>query len=355
MVHIPTDGTLRPFSIGVQEVTWREMDLFRKQRRMDGDEVEFSQALLEDRAPERKVFAPEHPAVTMTWHTAVEYCEWLSQKTGAYFRLPTEREWDYVFRTGDDASVPLEDKGWHRENAGGLTHPVGCKKPDRYGIHDLLGNAGEYALEPPSPPGLNYVLLGGSWRTPREEGLATRRQTIDPGWFECDPYRPHRMRWFVDLAPSQGMRLVRVAGTEDQEERKHYRDRIEVRLTEVDQKLTVRFGPFRVVCSRVKGTVKNLGDRAVDDLEIQYFPLNVDGSPHLMDMEVEQAGLLTWGKVWPALSNSAHEGAHRRPLAPGEMRTFEGMMPQSFDGEDWVPPDPPRKFAARVTNLRFCP
>src|ERR1041384_4852214 len=88
---------------------------------------------------------------------------------------------------------------------------------------------------------------------------------------------------------------------------------------------------------------------------IQYFPLNVDGSPHLMDMEVEQAGLLTWGKVWPALSNSAHEGAHRRPLAPGEMRTFEGMMPQSFDGEDWVPPDPPRKFAARVTNLRFCP
>ena len=356
LVKIPFDGKLQPFLMGAHEVTWQECELFRKENRWwNSDDFHLMQYLLNGNKEYSETFRPTGPVVGMTWYTAVAYCEWLSEKTGCYFRLPTEREWEYVARAGDDQSVPLDDKAWHLGNSGGWIHPVGQKMSNSFGIHDMLGNAWEYVLEPPSPPGFDSVARGGSWRTPPEQGLATRRQTIEPDWFEADVNRPRRLRWFVDQQASQGMRLVAVAGSEDQEERKQYRARIEVRLDKTEQNLTVKFDTTCILCTRVRGTVKNVGDQAVDDLEVQFFPLDTDGNPHLMDKEDATIGLVTWGKVWPALSNSVFEGPHRRPLAPGETRTFEGIMPQSFDGESWVPPDPPRKFAARVANLRFSP
>jgi formylglycine-generating enzyme required for sulfatase activity len=99
--------------------------------------------------------------------------------------LPSEAEWEYACRAGsdgkwcfgDDASL-LDGYGWHPENAGGRTHPVGEKLPNGWGLHDLHGNVSEWCLDhyhagydgAPASGGAwldetdrEHVLRGGSW------------------------------------------------------------------------------------------------------------------------------------------------------------------------------------------------
>src|ERR1043166_3277624 len=136
--------------MGAHEVTWQECELFRKEKRWwNSDDFHLMQYLLNGNKEYSETFRPTGPVVGMTWYTAVAYCEWLSEKTGCYFRLPTEREWEYVARAGDDQSVPLDDKAWHLGNSGGWIHPVGQKMSNSFGIHDMLATLGSMFLNPP--------------------------------------------------------------------------------------------------------------------------------------------------------------------------------------------------------------
>src|SRR5262249_13205521 len=99
------------------------------------------------------------PAICMTQHAAMKYCEWLSKKTGKDYRLPTEAEWEYACRAGTTGpyGIPegakLGDYAWLKENSptderpGGALHAVWTKKPNAWGIYDMHGNVMEWCID----------------------------------------------------------------------------------------------------------------------------------------------------------------------------------------------------------------
>lgn len=119
-----------------------------------------------------------HPVVNVTWRDAKAYSEWVGK------RLPTEAEWEKAARTGMETSHgvvdswELEDYAWYDDNSNGQTHPTGEKKPDNYGLHDILGNVFEWVSDwydkkyyqyspnrnPQGPAsGSDRVFRGASW------------------------------------------------------------------------------------------------------------------------------------------------------------------------------------------------
>ena len=130
-----------------------------------------------------------YPAICMTQYAAKAYCKWLCAKTGRYYRLPTEAEWEYACRAGTttaysfgDDPKKLDDYGWSYDNSPDGYVKVGRKKPNPWGLHDMHGNVAEWVLDqyiedyyrqradgevkaPFAVPTTEYprVVRGGSW------------------------------------------------------------------------------------------------------------------------------------------------------------------------------------------------
>ncbi len=133
----------------------------------------------------RKWNGPNFPVVGISWYEAVAFCKWLSQKTGEYYRLPTETEWEKAARGTDGREYPwgnkFDEKKCNSLELGlGLTSPVGIfpegKSP--YECLDMAGNVWEWCFDwiddeyyekspeknPQGPStGVDRVLRGGSW------------------------------------------------------------------------------------------------------------------------------------------------------------------------------------------------
>ena len=176
------------------------------------------------------------PAVSMTQFAALQYCKWLSDKTGVFYRLPTEAEWEYACRAGstttyyfgDDTQL-LEDHAWHYDNSSEKYHPVGEKAPNAWGLYDMLGNVSEWTLDQYQDTAYAHIaatmaeevnpwikpvrlhprsVRGGSWDDDKEEARCAARIKSSMRWKERDPQLPKSFWWNTD-SPFVGFRLVR--------------------------------------------------------------------------------------------------------------------------------------------------
>jgi formylglycine-generating enzyme required for sulfatase activity len=129
------------FAIGKYPVTFDEYDAFAKAANRD---------LPNDRGWGRG----KRPVIYVSWDDAVAYVKWLSAQTGKRYRLPTEAEWEYACRAGTQTpwffgnkESDLDQYAWHDGNSGSKTHPVGEKKPNPWGLHDVNGNVWDWVQD----------------------------------------------------------------------------------------------------------------------------------------------------------------------------------------------------------------
>jgi formylglycine-generating enzyme required for sulfatase activity len=132
----------------------------------------------------------KNPVEQVSWNDAADFCRKLADKVGRAsspasasrtFRLPTEADWEYACRAGSttrfcfgDSYDGLGEYAWYTVNSGNMTHPVGEKKPNAWGLYDMHGNvrewcgdwyADKYGVGAAKNPQGYLVLRGGSWYT----------------------------------------------------------------------------------------------------------------------------------------------------------------------------------------------
>jgi formylglycine-generating enzyme len=160
---------------------------------------------------------PRRPVEQMSWVRAVFYCNARSKAEGLEpcydeetgkcnfnangYRLPTEAEWEYACRAGSDADPrKLDDYAWHAGNSGKTTHPVGTRKPNAWGLCDMIGNVAEWCNDVYDPgyykdsPGKNptgpdregdkYVLRGGGYNSTAKACRSSYRVGEAPGTYD---------------------------------------------------------------------------------------------------------------------------------------------------------------------------
>lgn len=160
------------------------------------------------------------PVINVSWYDAIEYCNWLSIKEGFSprykingqniivdwgargYRLPTEAEWEYAAQESQfekqtiySGGNRLDEVGWYNLNSNSRTHPVGSKKANKLGIHDMSGNVwewcwdwyGEYrnkeqvSFHPKGAEnGRMKIIRGGSWSNQAESSRIITRSSNNP-------------------------------------------------------------------------------------------------------------------------------------------------------------------------------
>lgn len=128
---------------------------------------------------------PQCPVENISWDDAMRFIKRLNELSGKPYRLPTEAEWEYAAKGGNETahnqysgSNTLNDVAWYYLNSHRQTHPVGTKMPNELGLYDMTGNVWEwchdwygetyYVTSPVDNPqgpinGELHVLRGGSW------------------------------------------------------------------------------------------------------------------------------------------------------------------------------------------------
>lgn len=175
------------------------------------------------------------PAICMTQFAAKQYTKWLSFKTGRFYRLPSEAEWEYACRAGttsaysfgDDPKL-LDEYAWYFDNSDDRYHPVGQKRPNPWGLFDMHGNVAEWVLDgfeigayarlaeagfvrdPIVWPKTLYprVVRGGSWDDDPDRLRSAARRGSSKSWKVKDPQLPKSI-WYHTDATFVGFRIVR--------------------------------------------------------------------------------------------------------------------------------------------------
>lgn len=250
--------TLSPFWIAKTEVTWDEyLAFFRatsSQGRTEGQVVTtaktdaISGATPPWGAPDQGWGKGKRPAITMSWHAAQVYCQWLSEVTGKKYRLPTEAEWEYACRGGTETPYFFEgdpkkftSEGFLKKllkpdtaniasrvvyamNNAGRTEEPSFVKPNPFGLKNMLGNVAEFCLDyysadfyksdtlrvnPRGPlKGQEHVIRGGSFKSDAKDVRSAARDfTKTRSWLVTDPQMPKSIWWYSDCI-DVGFRVV---------------------------------------------------------------------------------------------------------------------------------------------------
>jgi formylglycine-generating enzyme required for sulfatase activity len=238
---------IRPFWMEKTETTWDEFDVYFKE--MGVESPEENEKRIKEKADAitgpTKPYADEtfghgrdgpRPVMCITHHMAMEYCRWLSSKTGKLYRLPTEAEWEWACRAGTttaysfgDDPKKLDDYAWYAKNSEEDTHPVGQKKPNPWGLYDMHGNLAEWCVDMyqkdfysglpadklslgpvnlPTKARFSHVARGGSWTDDPNKLRSAARRGSEKSWIKRDPQRPQSIWWLTD-AELVGFRIIR--------------------------------------------------------------------------------------------------------------------------------------------------
>ncbi len=252
-------GTLSTFWISKTEVTWDEyMAFFRatsSQGRTEGQVVTkkdvdaISGATPPWGAPDQGWGKGKRPAITMSWHAANVYCQWLSKVTGKKYRLPTEAEWEYACRGGTETpyffpgnpkkfsstgflrkifrpdTAVISSRVVYKLNSDGKTREPGDMKPNPFGLKNMSGNVAEFCLDYYSPTaylndstglvnprgplrGSEHVIRGGSFKSDAKDVRSAARDfTKTKAWLVTDPQMPKSIWWYSDCI-DVGFRVV---------------------------------------------------------------------------------------------------------------------------------------------------
>ncbi len=251
--------TLSKFWIASTEVTWDEyMAFFRatgSQGRTEGQVVTkknvdaISGATPPWGAPDQGWGKGSRPAITMSWHAAYVYCQWLSKVTGKKYRLPTEAEWEYACRAGTETpyyfignpkdftssgllkkifgtdTAVIASRVVYKVNSYSMTKEPQSVKANPFGLKNMSGNVAEFCLDFYSPDtyktystevvnpagpasGQEHVIRGGSFKSDaRDVRSASRDFTKTKAWLVTDPQMPKSIWWYSDCI-DVGFRVV---------------------------------------------------------------------------------------------------------------------------------------------------
>ncbi len=232
--------------MGKYELTWDEYELWmlnldkdnREYKKLETTEAdELSDGVTKPTAPYTDMTfgmgKSGYPAICMTQLSAKMYSMWLSARTGKFYRLPTEAEWEYACKAGTDTAYSfgndkseLSKHSWHLGNSRFKYQKVGQKPANPWGLHDMHGNVWEWVLDQYAPPAdkaptklmvnplvapntlYPRLVKGGSW----DDGSARHRSAARMGsnlaWKQQDPQLPQSV-WYHTDAIFVGFRLVR--------------------------------------------------------------------------------------------------------------------------------------------------
>jgi formylglycine-generating enzyme required for sulfatase activity len=229
--------TISPFWMGAFEVSRDEFDVF------------FTDASTSQNSPVDAVTRPSAQYVDLSWgmgkeggypvnslsqFAALMYCRWLYHKTGIFYRLPTEAEWEYACRAGTSTAYYFGDDArelgkyaWFKDNSKNKFQRAGQKLPNAWGLYDMLGNVTEWTLDHydekalekladntadpfAAPDKAHYpkALRGGGYADDAAQLRVANRIKSEPKWNRRDPQIPKSKWWLTDAA-SVGFRLLR--------------------------------------------------------------------------------------------------------------------------------------------------
>ena len=234
--------SLSPFWISSYEITWDLYELFLNN--VDQKRVENRGPINLDIDGVSSATMPYvnhnqlgHPVINITQYGASQFCKWLTAKTGNYYRLPTEAEWEFACRSSTETTYSFGNSGrkinqfgWYKKNSDGKLQKIGLKRPNGYGLYDMHGNAAEWVLDSYDPEAYikrkkaahnpivrmkalyPRVVRGGSYKDSLSKVRSSSRGFSSKRWKQRDPQVPKSLWWHTN-AKHVGFRIVRISGT----------------------------------------------------------------------------------------------------------------------------------------------